>query len=240
MNNTNNESAYQAYLRSKQSFFNAFIDVFLADNKPNPIERCRAYVEGLKLSQSELRLEVNLTTAATQFGFAVLPSDANTTGVKFLTEQRLKPQDTLLCNEYKIEIAQTAGNDDANYPVDTYPNTQHFAAADIAALRNIFYDNGHFTILCNGDVVYPYRRLRNHLVIPQTQQTAALGAASPNDQIRGAEDAFITMSPTIFMIGTKGYVPTIQLKTALVGTFTNVRCILTMAGILAQNSTIQS
>jgi len=240
MNNTNNESAYQAYLRSKQVFYNSFIQDFMDDNKPNPVERCKAYVEALKLSQSEVRMEVSLTTAATQFLFAVLPSDSNTTGVKFPTEQRLKPQDTLVCNEYKIEIAQTAGNDDVNYPVDTYPNTQHFAAADIAALRNILYDNGSFGILCNGDVVYPYRRLRNHLVIPQTQQTAALGAGSPNDQIRGAEDAFVTMSPGIFLIGTKGYQPVIQLKTALVGTFTNVRCILTMSGILAQNSTSNS
>jgi len=240
MNNTNNESAYQAYLRGKQQFFEAFLPSFMDDKKPDPVGRCKSYVETLVFSQSEIRLEVNLTAAATLFKFAVTAQDVNTTGVQFLTERRLKPQDTLLATEYKIEIAQTTGNNDANYPVHTYPNTQAFAAADVITLRNIFYDNGDLQILCNGNDVMPYRRLRNFLYEPQTQQTAALGAGSPGDQIRGAEDGFITLSPSLFLIGPKGYVPQINLKTNLVALSANVRCILTFSGLLAQNSTSYS
>lgn len=240
MNNTNNQSAYDAYLRGKQQFFNAFLPSFLSDGKGNAEERCRDYVESLKFSQGEIRLEVNLTANATSFKFGVIGSDQNTTGVNFLTERRLKPQDTLLANEYKIEIAQTAGNNDATYIKRTYPNSQDFAAADAASLRSIFYSNGSFGVMCNGDEVIPYRSLWNHLYVPQTQQTAALGAGSPGDQVRGAEDGFITMSPSLLLIGSKGYVPTINLPSNLVGAFANVRCILTFAGLNAQNSTVFS
>ena len=240
MNNTNNTSAYEAYMRGKQQFYDAFLPSFIADGKPNPAGRCKDYVESLKFSQGEIRLEVNLTAAATNFRFAVTNTDQNTTGVIFTTEKRLKPQDSLLATEYKIEIAQTAGNTDANYQRQTYPNTQAFAAADVITLRNIFYDNGDFQVQCNGDDVIPYRQLRNHLYEPQTQQTAALGANSPADQIRGAEDGFITLSPSLILVGSKGYVPQVNLKTALTGLSANVRCILTFAGLLAQNSTVFS
>lgn len=240
MNNTNNESAYLAYLRGKQQFYEAFLPSFIEDGKGDPQGRCKAYVETLVFSQSEIRLEVNLNATSTLFKFAVTPQDVNTTGVTFLTERRLKPQDTLLATEYKIEIAQTTGNSDANYRRHTYPNIIDFAAADIITLRNIFYDNGDLQILCNGNDVMPYRQLRNFLYEPQTQQTAALGAGSPGDQIRGAEDAMITLSPSLFLIGPKGYVPQINLKTALTGLAANVRCILTFSGLLAQNSTSYS
>lgn len=240
MNNTNNESAYQAYLRGKQQFFDAFLPSFIKDGKPDPMGRCKAYVENLVFSQSEIRLEVNLTAAATFFKFGVTPQDQNTTGVQFPTERRLRPQDTLLATEYKMEIAQTAGNTDANYAGHTYPNTQAFAAADVITLRNIFYENGDLQILCNGTDVMPYRRLKNFLYQPQTQQTAPLGAGSPADQVRGSEDGFITLSPSLFLIGPKGYVPQINLKTNLTGLSANVRAILTFNGLLAQNSTSYS
>src|SRR6266487_3118062 len=102
MNNTNNASAYEAYIRGKQQFYVAFLPSFQADMKGNPEGRCKDYVESLKFSQSEIRLEVNLTATATNFKFAVTNTDQNTTGVIFTTERRLKPQDTLLANEFKI------------------------------------------------------------------------------------------------------------------------------------------
>jgi hypothetical protein len=83
----------------------------------------------------------------------------------------------------------------------------------------------------------PYRGLFNHWYKGQTQQTAALGAASPADQIRGAEDGFITDEPNILLIGSKGYIPQIILPAAIALTSTHVRAVLIFKGILAQNST---
>jgi len=238
MNNTNNMSARESFNVAKGMFYRAFRDKF-----PGGVQgdaQCKNFVESLKLSQNEIRLEVNLTTNASSFVFGVTPNQQNTTGVNFLTENRLNLQDSFVVNEYGILVAQTSGNNDTTYKLNTYGNTQVFAAADAAALDSTFYANGGFQIKCNNDVILPYRGLFNHYYAPQTQQTAALGAGSPKDQQRGAEDGFITSEPNIVLVGSKNYEPQIVLKAALASAAANLRCILIFRGILAQNSTIVS
>jgi hypothetical protein len=83
----------------------------------------------------------------------------------------------------------------------------------------------------------PYRGLWNHLYNPQTQQTNPLGAGSPGDQVRGAEDGMVTMEPNILLVGSKGYLPEIVLKSALASAAANLRAVLIFRGVLAQNST---
>lgn len=199
--------------------------------------RLQAYVNQCKFSQHEIRLEVGLTTNATNFKFGLTSSQPNTTNLQFLTENRLEMQDTMVASEYGIYVAQTAGQNDTAYQLRTYPNTQDFAAADAAALRSTFYSNGYFRMTCNNDVIMPYRGLWNHLAAPQTQQTAALGAGSPGDQVRGSEDGMITMEPNILLIGSKGYIPEIVLKANLASAAANLRAVLIFRGVLAQNST---
>jgi len=222
-----------SYLRAKEIYQQAW-----QNNFPSP-KACADYIETLKLSQHEIRLEVNLVVGTTNFQFALTPNQNNTSNLQFLTENRLQMQDTMVANEYGIFIAQTAGQNDANYPLRTYPNTIDFpVAADQLSLKNIFYNNGYFRMTCNNDVIIPYRGLFNHLVVPMTQQTAAVGANSPNDQIKGSEDGMITMEPNILLIGSKGYIPEIVLKAGLTaGLPANVRAVLIFRGILAQNST---
>lgn len=235
MNNTNNNSARDSFMRAKDIFFNAFLSNFKGN-----IEQCRQFVNSLKLSQSEIRLEVNLLTTNNSFTFGVLNNQANSNNVVFGTETRLNQSDTLCVNEYGIFVGQAAGNNDTAWNLNTYGNTQVFAAADAAALDSTFYSNGGFQITCNNDVVAPYRGLFNHWYKPQTQQTAALGAGSPKDQIRGAEDGMITMEPNILLVGSKNYIPQIVLKSALASAAANLRAVLIMRGILAQNSTVVS
>lgn len=238
LNNTNNMSAREAYLNAKRVFFKAFRNKF--PEGPGGDKMCQDYVDSLKLSQNEVRCEVALTTAASSFIFGVNPQQQNTGNTQFLTENRLNQQDTLCVNEYGIFVAQTTGANDAAYELETYGNFVTFPAADAAQLNTVFYSNGGFQMKCNNDVIIPYRGLYNHKYRGQTQQTAALGAASPGDQLRGAEDGFVTQEPNVLLIGSKNYVPEIVLKSNLTGTFTNVRAILVFRGILAQNSTVVS
>lgn len=237
MNNTNNWTARQAYLRAKEIYFDAFINEFRKDGQAAAEERCKAYVDGLKLSQHDIRLEVGLNTTNTNFQFALTPSQVNSSNLNFLTENRLQMQDSLIATEMAIMIAQTSGQNDTTFIPATYPNTQRFAAADAAALNSTLYGNGSFRLICNNDVIIPYRGLWNFMYSPQTQQTAALGAGSPGDQVRGAEDGFVTLEPNILLIGSKGYTPEIQLKAALASAAANLRAICIFRGILAQNST---
>lgn len=241
LNNTNNMSARESFVTAKKLFYKAFRNQFPQGAAGDA--QCMNYVESLKLSQNEIRLEVNLVTTASNFVFGLTPNQQNSTGVTFLTENRLNLQDTFCVNEYGILVAQATGgnpNQDTTFKLNTYGNTQVFAAADAAALDSTFYANGGFQIKCNNDVIMPYRGLWNHYYAPQTQQTAALGAGSPKDQQRGAEDGFITSEPNIVLVGSKNYVPEIVLKAAMASAAANLRCVLIFRGVLAQNSTVVS
>lgn len=233
MNSTNNASARQSFEIAQQLLFNAWIDTFKGD-----VAACRQWVNNRKFSQHEVRLEVELNTQNNRFVFGVTPNQANSTNVIFPTENRLNLQDTLIVSEYGIFVAQPASRVDTAFTLNTYGNTQVFAAADAAALDSTFYSNGSLRTLVNNDVIIPYRGLLNHWYKPQTQQTAALGAGSPKDQLRGAEDAFITQEPNVLLVGSKNYQPEIVLPSALASAASFLRAILIYRGVLAQNSTV--
>lgn len=227
-------SARASFEQAKKMFFRAFRDKFQDDAS------CMNWVESLKLSQSEIRLEVELNTTNNSFTFGLTPNQVNSTNVQFITETRLNLQDSLCVNEYGIYVAQPSSRTATDFQLKTYGNTQTFSAADAAALDSTFYSNGGFQIKCNNDVICPYRGLFNHWYKPQTQQTAALGAGSPADQVRGAEDAMITTEPNVVLIGSKNYVPEIVLKSSLASASAFERAIIIFRGILAQNSTVVS
>jgi len=233
MNSTNNISARMTFEQAKKMFFDSWIASFKGD-----AAACRAYVDNLKLAQHEIRLEVELNTLNTLFTFGVTPTQANSTGVVFNTENRLQLQDTMVVSEYGIFTAQPTSRTDTAYRLNTYGNGNVFAVADAAALNTDFYSNSYFTAKVNNDVVIPYRGLWNHLYIPQTQQIAALGAAASQSQVRGAEDGFITQEPNFLLSGSKNTVPQIVLPAALASAAAFMRCVLIFRGILAQNSTV--
>lgn len=236
MNNTNNISARESYRIAQELLFKAFIND-PAFQGAGGEKLCRQWVSNRKLSQSEIRLEVELNTANNSFTFGLTPNQQNSTNVIFNTETRLNMQDSLIANEMAILVCKPASQTSTAFKLRTYGNTQDFTAAAAAALDSTFYSNGNFRLTCNNDIIMPSRGIFNHLYLPQTQQTAALGAGSPGDQIRGAEDGFITLEPNILLIGSKQYQPQITLPAALGTVDANTRAVLIFRGILAQNST---
>lgn len=240
MNNTNNLSARESFAHAKRIFKMAFRDKFPIG--PEGDMACSNFVEGLKLSQNEIRLEVELNAANNSFIFGVTPNQVNTTNFQFPTEERLNLQDSLCVSEYGIFVGFPPSRNSALWQLKTYGNTQTFTGAGVAnELDGTFYSNGKFQMKCNNDVIIPGRGMFNHWYKPQTQQTAALGAASPADQIRGSEDGMITQEPNVVLIGSKNYIPEIVLKSAMnTGTFTFERAIIIFRGVLAQNSTVVS
>jgi hypothetical protein len=245
MNNTNNASARQSYDIAKNILFNAWIGSFAAANgddpslpSPKTVKACWDWVNGRKLSQSEVRLEVELDTNNSIFTFAMTPTQNNTTGVRFNTERRLEQQDSLIASEYGVFVGQASSQTDTTWKLLTYGDRFVLAANDAAAINSTFYSHGSFQMRVNNDVIIPYRGLFNHLYIPQTQQVNALAAGEPIDQIRGAEDGCVTLEPNILLVGSKNYVPQIVLPTALANASANLRAVLIFRGILAQNSTV--
>jgi hypothetical protein len=234
LNQTNGIAARQTYDIARKLLFNAMKDdpAFKGSDAA-----AWDWVNSRKLSQGDIRLETGFSATSTRFQFGLTQNQPNSSNLMYNTENRLTMQDILICSEYKIEVAQPASDTDVAYQPRTYGNQIDFGNAFAQQIDQIFYSNGSYRLTCNGDVIVPYRAMRNHLYRPQTQQTAALGAASPGDQLRGNEDGFITCEPNVLYIGQKGYIPEIVLKTALSAATTYSRIILTLSGCLAQNST---
>lgn len=239
MNSTNNISARAAFDNARKMYFNAFRDKFNSDAE------CMAWVNNLKLSQSEIRTEVQLTTSGNIFtlGITTQQNSTGATGVNN-TETRLALQDSLCVNEYGIFVAKPSSATDAAYKLQTYGNVNVFTTANAAAaIDGNLYSNGQFRLTCNNDVLVPSRGLYNHRYVPQTQLsgvTASATVALYQDQQRGAEDGFITAEPNIVLVGSKNYQPQIVLPAALAAVETYQRLVVIFRGILAQNSTIVS
>lgn len=233
MNSTNNISARATYEVAKKLFYDAWLPNFSGD-----ANACMNYVQTRKLSQSEIRLEVGLSTANNIFAFGVTPNQANTSGVVFNTENRLQLQDSFVVSEYGIYLAAPTSATDTTFKLNTFANGNIFVAGDVAGLNSTFYANGFFTVKVNNDVVLPYRGLFNHWYIPQTQQIAPAGITAALSQIRGAEDGMITQEPNFLLIGSKNTIPQIVLPANLTSAGAFLRCVLIFRGILAQNSTV--
>lgn len=241
MNSTNNVSARQTYEQAKRMFFRAFRDKF-PDGAMGD-QRCKQFVDSLKLGQSEIRLEVQLTATSNIFTFGVTNSQANTGNTVFNTENRLQLQDSLCVSEYSIQVGKPSSSTDTTWTPRTYANPNIFTTANVAsALDGTFYSNGSFKLTCNNDVLVPYRGLMNHRYVPQTQGGVGITAQTifPVDQFRGAEDSFITAEPNFVLVGSKNYQPQIILPGNLAAVETNQRAVLILRGVLAQNSTVVS
>ena len=242
MNSTNNISARAAFENAKKMFYNAFRDKFSPGAMGD--SECARFVNNLKLSQSEIRTEVQLTTTANNFTFG-LTTQQSSTGqtAPFNTEQRLNLQDSLCVSEYGLFVAKPTSATDTTYVLNTYGNASIFSTANVAAAINgTLFANGQFKMTCNNDVLIPARGLFNHYYVPQTQNAVGVTAQTvfPIDQKRGAEDGFITSEPNLVLVGSKNYIPQIVLPAALAAVETYQRAVLVFRGILAQNSTVVS
>lgn len=237
MNNTNNFSARQGFDTAKALFMRAFGKGF----KGSP-EQLANLVDSFKLSQSEIRLEVPLTTTNTQFSFGVVQNQPATgnNAAPFNTEIRLPLQDSIVVNEIFLYVGNPSSTTDTTWQLRSFGSQPDFTLATANALNSTFFSHGTLEIKVNNDVLVPARGLSNFWYKPQTQQTAAFGAGSPDDQLRGAEDGGVTVEPNILLIGSKQNIITINLPTALASVDETTRAILICRGIYAQNSTIVS
>lgn len=219
----NSIAARMVYDNAKKAIQTAFSD------KPNILSQC-------KLTQGFLRVSQALVVGQTLYQFPVLVNETQL-GI-FNTEQRLNQQDSFVISELGIFLSAPASTTDATYRLQTYANTQVFTGANAAAVQAVY--NGAFSLTINNDILIPKWDLFRHLVINQTQQTAALGAASPNDQIDGKADGFYPVEPNLVLIGSKNNVLQIQLPVGVTAIQANSRIEILMRGVVAQNSTVVS
>lgn len=188
-----------------------------------------------KLTQSDYRFEVPLVAGQTLYTFNVLVNQE----VFFPTEQRLKQQDSAVIYQLGFFTGLASGDNDNTFMLDTYPVPFKYGAN--ATPMNALYNGAFMKITVNNDVVVPNWDMFKHYNTNQTQQTAAAGAGSPLDQLRGSFDGFYPMEPNVTLIGSKDNVIQVILKPAGVTTVSaNSRLICVVRTIVAQNSTVVS
>lgn len=186
-----------------------------------------------KLTQSELRLEQPLTANNTLYQFQIMDNQTGAGGQIFNTELRLRMQDTFVPTAMGVFLANPSSATDTTYRLFSYPNQSVFANA--LQMRALY--NSEVQIMVNN-YQYTYSwGVQRHWCSNQTQQTAAFGAGSPEDQNDWSSDGFYPMQPYVLFGGSQN----VQIKIVVKGAPTAVdafsRFVIRFYGVLAQNST---
>lgn len=182
------------------------------------------------LSQSYLRLEVDLSTSKTLYQFPVLVNDS-ANGSQKNTENRLNLQDAFYASSMGLFFAVPASATASNFQLVTYTNTSVFAAANTATSLLNWY-NSKMSLTINNRQVVPSYDLYRHYWAGQTQQSA-----TTTDEKYGESSAFYPVEPGIVFVGSKQNVLQVELPTAMAAIEANSRAILIFRGHLAQNVT---
>lgn len=187
-----------------------------------------------KLTQNSLQLEQPIIAGATVYTFPIL----NNQGTKTTTEQRMKQQDTNVIYQVGIFLATPASDTDSAWAPLTYPNQVAFGA-NAQAQYSLY--QGIFAITINNDQVVTQWDVNRHLYQGETQQTAAPGAGSPLDEVRGDFDGYYPMEPNVTLIGSKDNVLQIFMpQGGITAATTFSRIVIKLRTIQAQNSTVVS
>lgn len=193
----------------------------------------RNVVSEFKLTQSALRLEQPLTANQSLYTFPILKTQQNSGGIIFNTELRLNMQDTFVPTDVFIGLANPGSTTATNFRLFTYPNQSVFANA--LQMRAIY--NSELRISVNN-YQYTYSwDVQRHWVSNQTQQTAAFGAGSPEDQNNFALDGFYPMQPYVLFGGAQNVEINLRLAGAPTAVDANSRIVMLFRGVLGQNST---
>lgn len=190
-------------------------------------------VKKFVLTMSDLILEQPLVAGVTTYTFPVLTFDTQV-APPLNTEIRLKQQDTFIVSRVAYYVAFPSGTTDTAWLPCTY-ESPFLSGANAIPIRSLWQGDLQITI-ANYKYVYNWS-LRKHYYAPITQQTAALGAASPTDQKRLLEDAFCPVEPTVAFMGTEDNLVQINLDAAPASFPANARIGLWFEGVNAQNST---
>lgn len=190
-------------------------------------------VREFKLTQSTLVLEQPLQANNTRYTFPVMENILSQNGTIFNTEIRLRMQDTFVPTHIGLFLALPASATDVAYRWHTFPNQAVFLNA--IQMRALY--NGQLKIQVNN---YQYTYgwdLQRHWVSPETQQTAAFGAGSPEDQNNFADDGFYPMQPYVLFGGSQNVQIEITLPAPPTAVDAFSRYVMVYRGVLGQNST---
>ncbi len=190
-------------------------------------------ISKFKLTQSDLQLEQAQSATSNNYLFPVMVNIQNAGIAQNNTEIRLKNQDTFLPQYIGFFLGYPSSALDTTWRPKTYPPTSsaNFLQAEA------FYQ-GVINIRVNNTNYITNWKTSRHLLVPQTQSTAPVGAGSPEDQFDGGEYGFYPMQPYVIISGSSNMEIQIFLPVPPTAVDANSRLVLVFRGIIAYNSTI--
>lgn len=203
-------------------------------NKAFPGLKGNDIAEICKLTQSTYRLEQPLVAGNTLYQFPVLANQE----IFANTEKRLLQQDSAVIYQIGIFAGAPVSAVDAAFIPDTYNSPLKYGVNAPPLLS--LWNGSNFSIAVNNDILVPNWDVMKHYNAPETQQTAALGAGSPQDQFRGGFDGFEAMEPNVVLIGSKNNVIQLNLSVGIATVQAFSRAIVILRCITAQNSSVVS
>lgn len=231
--------AREDFINVVRIFDNAFNPKFLFNKQTQKWEPNQAYdplwdaVSAFRLTQQTLRMEQPMVVGTNVYNFPILNNIQNQAG-QFNTEIRLAQNDTFVPTHIGFFMEYPNSGVDTTFIPRTYPNTQESAQP----VQEKAYYNGVLNIMVSNVQYTSNWDLLRHYCTNQTQQTAALGAGSPEDQWDGSTDGWFPMQPFVLMIGSQNIRISITLPVAPTAVSPNGRLCLAFRGVLGQQSTV--
>lgn len=222
-----------------QIFDNAFNPRFVFNQQANAWQPNPKYqavwdpVSAFRLTQSTVRMEQPLSTQTNRYTFPILNNIQNQ-GQQFNTEIRLAQQNTFVPTHIGFFLGYPSSTTDTTFKPYAYPN--QFVSAQPVQEQAVY--NGQLTIMIQNVQYLQNWDLWRHWKANQTQQTAALGAGSPQDEFSGADDGWYPMQPFVLMIGSQDIQININIPVTPTAVTENARLILMFRGVLSQQSTV--
>ena len=203
-----------------------------------------------QLSQSFLRTEVVLNRNRSSFTFPIQVNQLNQGTTPGPNTQLLKTQDVFYLTHLSFTInAYTVPGDTPElyrYVPYTYPSEALNATGVVFSKTGYKLWAGTLEFTVNGQVVIAAWDVNRHLYVPETQKQAVNGAFpvstfyNDHDEFDGAATSFYPVEPNLVLIGNKSTVINLDypedLQNAIGESPVEVRAVLTMRGMLAQNA----
>lgn len=186
-----------------------------------------------QFTQTTLRLEQPLVANQNQYRFPVIVNEVSANGLIFNTEIRLNMQDTFVPTSVGLYLATPGSNTATNFRLFSNPNQQQFGV-NAVAYRSLY--NGVMNISINNYRFVQNWSLHKFNQYPQTQQTAAFGAGSPEDQLDISACQW-PVQPFVLFGGAQKIDISFNLAAGAATATATDRYVLIFEGMLGQNST---
>lgn len=179
------------------------------------------------LTDTEIRLEADLSNASNSFQFNLTESQG---AITFPSERRLGISEAIVVYAMGFYLGKAASATDSGFKLNTWADPEVFNGTNEASNLDAIFNSGRLRLNYMSRDYIPDMDLRRFRIVPQTQQ----GANTPPTSQFDGEDSLRVIEPNLYLFGKNRTVITVTVPQS-VGGFSNDRAVLILRCKLAQN-----